>query len=67
MSGRTQMTQYFEKHLEGKPSESGIGEDAVMGAAQLAFNLIHTQLVHAYVEHYHIISDTYFTPETVDW
>ncbi|KAF8344818.1 Alpha/Beta hydrolase protein [Amanita rubescens] len=49
MSGRTQMTQYFEKHLEGKPSESGIGKDAIMGAAQLAFNLIHTQLVHALV------------------
>jgi hypothetical protein len=69
MSGRMQMTQYFEKHvhakLEGKPPEAGIGEDAVMGAAQLAFNLIHTELVHAYVEQYHF--RYIFTPETVDW
>jgi hypothetical protein len=51
MMGRMQVIQYFEKHVQGKleedkPSEKGIGEDAVLGAVQLAYNLSHTQLVH---------------------
>jgi hypothetical protein len=52
MTGRMQIIQYFERHVQGKlaedkPSEEGIGEDAVLGANQLAYNLSHTPLVHA--------------------
>jgi len=52
MMGRAQIIQYFERHVQGKmgedkPCEEGIGEDAVLGANQLAYNLSHTQLVHA--------------------
>ena len=51
MAGRMQITQYFEKHVQGKmaedTSEKGIGDDAVLGAIQLLYNSSHTQLVHA--------------------
>ena len=51
MMGRLQVIQYFEKHVQGKLaedklSEKGIGEDAVLGVVQLAYNLSNTQLVH---------------------